>query len=251
MSEISKKINDAVFLAVSSHEIEGFEKAFQLSSAITTIKELLNKEYMKPIMSLQKTKIGFNSDKIYDEETVKICLIEAISYGLQPIGNEFNIIGGTCYVTKEGFQKLLSKIDGLNYDFTFKNVKIDNDKTSASCIVLIEWELNGVKSTKEITFLIKSNQYAGNDAIIGKATRKASAWLFNKIKNINIGDGDVMDVTYTEVKEQIEDPVKTRLIKAIKGAETKEKLEDLKIHAKKYDLLDLYLEKFNTLQNEF
>ena len=35
--------------------------------------------------------------------------------GLEPYGNQLNIIAGNMYVTKEGYKHLLAKVKGLTY----------------------------------------------------------------------------------------------------------------------------------------
>ncbi|WGK93769.1 MULTISPECIES: hypothetical protein [Flavobacterium] len=205
-SLVSRELNGQI-LAVLNNKVEGFEKAFVMSSAIMVLKEKLTPEYMKPIMYLQGSNLGFKTDKDknggYLPEEVKACLIDAVLLGLQPTGNEFNIIAGNMYPTRQGFGSLLEKVPGLKYSIVYSNPIFSNDKTSATCKCLVKWELNGEKSEQEIEFPIKSNNYATADAILGKAERKARRWLFNKVKGTDIPDGDVTDIPHVEVKTTI------------------------------------------------
>lgn len=43
----------------------------------------------------------------------------------------------------------------------------------------------------------------GTDAVIGKATRKARAWLFSKLTGMEVGEGDVQDIDHKVVKDNI------------------------------------------------
>ncbi|MFK5282891.1 hypothetical protein ACI3PL_25325, partial [Lacticaseibacillus paracasei] len=71
-------------------------------------------------MALQGNRLGFKTDKDksggYPESVVKNCLIEAVLLGIQPTGNQFNIIAGNMYPTKEGCGYLLNNFKGLSYN---------------------------------------------------------------------------------------------------------------------------------------
>src|SRR5215204_5340477 len=112
-STLAKSLNEKVFSVLSADQLNGFEKAYLIANAIAELKSLLTPEYMKPIMQMQGNKLGFKTDKDkdggYPEAIVKNCLIEAVLMGVQPFGNQFNIIANNTYITKEGYGYLLSK----------------------------------------------------------------------------------------------------------------------------------------------
>ena len=211
------KIIDAEISTVLASNVNGFQKAFIMSSAIEIIKEQLTDEYMKPIMSLQGSSLGFKTDQDtvkvkegskwvtkkgdgYPVEIVKECLMEATFLGLEVTGNEFNIIGGNMYPTREGFGALLDKIKGLKKNFTYTNIQQPSGQKVAYVKVRIDWQFEGDTPKKqEIEFPIKSNEYTSYDALIGKAERKSKRWLFNTIKGTDISDGDVNDIPHVEV----------------------------------------------------
>lgn len=192
---VATKLNQSVMNVLGQDKIMGFEKAYLVSNAIAELKDLLTPEYMKPIMNLQGNKLGFKTDKDssggYPETVVKNCLIEAVLFGLQPAGNQFNIIAGNMYATKEGMGYLLSKISGLSYDITSELPRINNQ--SAAVVMNIEWTINGKTKTKKLDLPIKLNQYMGADAVLGKATRKARKWLYDTITGTEIPEGDITD----------------------------------------------------------
>lgn len=195
VSAVATQLNQSVMNVLGQDKVMGFEKAYLVSNAIGELKELLTPEYMKPIMNLQGNKLGFKTDKDkdggYKEDVVKNCLIEAVLYGLQPAGNQFNIIAGNTYATKEGMGYLLSKIPGLKYEIIPELPRIKDN--SAAVVMNIEWELGGVTNTKKIDIPIKVNQYMGADAVLGKATRKARKWLYDTITGNEIPEGDITD----------------------------------------------------------
>ncbi len=203
-TSIVKKLDTEVLSVINSSQIEGFEKAFQVANAIAKIKELLTTEYMKPIMALQGNVLGFKTDKDlaqggakgngYSEEVVKNCLIEAVLTGVQPVGNQFNIIAGNSYITKEGLGYLLDNVAGLEYSITSELPRINTEKTSAAIVMNLKWKINNQEHEQKLELPIRMNSFMGTDAVIGKGTRKARKWLYEKIKGIEISDGDITDL---------------------------------------------------------
>lgn len=230
---VAKKLNNSVAAAIGNSAVLGFEKAYLISSAIKDLKALLTKEYMQPIMELQGNKLGFKTDKDkeggYSEDVVKNCLIEAVLMGIQPCGNQFNIIAGNMYATKEGVGYLLSKIEGLSYDIVAELPRI---KDASSAIVMnIEWTIGGITKTKKLDIPVKVNNFMGTDAIIGKATRKARKWLYDTITGCEIPEGDVVDTTGIVISTTHNKPESTidkeneRIVLMISDCKTFEDLE--------------------------
>lgn len=213
---ISKVIDGQISTVLASN-VNGFQKAFVMSSAIDIIKEQLSDEYMKPIMALQGSSLGFKTDMDtikkqvsgkwvtekgpgYPLEIVRECLIEGIFLGLEVTGNQFNIIGGNMYPTREGFGALLDKMKGLKKNFAYANIQQPAGQKVAYVTVNITWQLEGETAQKQIVeFPIKSNEYTSYDALVGKAERKAKRWLYNTIKGTDISDGDVNDIPHVDV----------------------------------------------------
>lgn len=200
--ELAKNIDNLVSV-FQNKEINGFQKAFVHASVIQELELLLTPEYMKPIMYMQGKKLGFKTDLDkqggYKEETVRACLIEATLTGVQVSGNQFNIISANCYITKEGFAYLLKQIKGLWHEEIYDIPKAIDGATSVS--VTINWKLDGIQKSRVLTFPVKVNTGMSGDAIIGKAKRKALAWLYNDITDSEIGDGDVLDADVVVIKQ--------------------------------------------------
>lgn len=255
-TEAIEKLNKAVASVLTEKDAEGFAKAYLIAKGASDLKVALTKEYMAPIMELQNNRLGFKTDKKegYDESTVKNCLIEAVLTGVQPFGNQFNIIAGNCYITKEGFGHLLANYPGLTYEIIAQLPRISQDKGSAAIKMEITWKLNGVENKREIDFPIRMNSFMGVDAIIGKATRKARAWLFNSLTGVEVGDGDVNDVSAEVVgskplqksKEEIEHD---RISAMIDGCKTVADLNKISQHVPD-SLLDKYTVKLDELKGK-
>lgn len=214
---ISKVIDGQISTVLASN-VNGFQKAFVMSSAIAIIREQLTDEYMAPIMMLQGSSLGFKTDLDtikekdskgkwvtkkgpgYPLEIVRECLIEAIFLGLEVTGNQFNIIGENMYPTREGFGALLDKMKGLKKNFEYKNIQQPAGQKVAYVTVNITWQPEGEYAQKQIVeFPIKSNEYTSYDALVGKAERKAKRWLYNTIKGTDISDGDVNDIPHVDI----------------------------------------------------
>ena len=202
-NEVALKLNEAVGSVLTQVNLQGFERAYVTAQSIETLKSLLTPEYMAPIMQLQGNRLGFKSDKDktggYPIDVVKNCLIEAVLMGLQPYGNEFNIIAGNTYATKEGLGRLLATWKGLQYTLVCGVPKPQSDAKSAVIDVEIKWTINGTTQSQVIPISVKMDQWTSVDALIGKATRKGRAWLVSAISGIEITDGDIEDIKYTDV----------------------------------------------------
>ena len=176
-----------------------FQRAFAMATAVGQLRALLTPEVMKPIMALQGTPLGFLADNKYDENTVREALIEAVLSGVRPVGNEFNIIAGRCYLTKNGMKHKLHDIPGLSFSVTCGFPKMSD--TGAALIVGVDWSLNGGKAEhKDLPIPVRVNRGMGADAIAGKATRKAYAWLYEHITGQGVNEAetneDAPEVSY-------------------------------------------------------
>jgi len=170
-----------------------FRKTLMASTAVAGMMQILTPQAMGSIMSLQNTGIGFLTDRKgagYDLDTVRACVVEAVMKGVLPVGNQFNIIGGRCYVTKEGMKEKLRNVPGLHYVITC-GIPKKQGESGAICSVNVEWTHNGVKNSKALEFAVRMNAGMGADALNGKATRKALAWLYENVSGQSISDGEV------------------------------------------------------------
>jgi hypothetical protein len=249
--EVAANLNLAVMSVLGQEGLEGFERAFKIASAITQLTDLLTPEYMKPIMAMQGNKLGFKTDKDktggYPEAVVKNCLIEAVLMGLQPYGNQFNIISGQTYPTKEGCGYLLNNYAGLNYDIVCGLPRINESKTSASVEVKVTWSMNrGEVKEKTVPIPIKMDAYTSVDALIGKATRKARAWLLSTISGIEITDGEYTDAVVIEPINKETQRV-TLMLEDCKSIADVENLQKQVINASQYT--DLFTQKKEELKN--
>lgn len=252
-ADVAVILNEKVNNALANNNKVLFEKAFAMSNAIVELKTLLTPEVMKPIMALQGNKLGFKTDKDktsgYTEDEVKNCIIEATLSGLQVVGNQFNIIGGNMYGTKEGFGFLLQNIPGLHYEIIFELPRIKPDNTGAAVIAHVSWTIEGKSFKRKLDLPIKMNAYMGADAVLGKAERKARKWLYSTLTGTDIGEGDIQDVPHTVVAEaKPVEEVKAekqseRLLGLIESAQNITELSALKVHVKTEPEKEVYNKK--------
>lgn len=187
---------------IALREASQFKKMFLLAGAMTDLKALLTPQVMAPVMALQNTSTGFKTDNPsgYSVDVVRECIIEACIQGVFPTGNEFNIIAARCYITKEGFGHKLRDVNGLYYSIT-PGIPKTCGESGAIVKMLINWTINKKQSQREIEFAIRVNKGMGADAIIGKATRKARAWLYAEVTGNEAPDGDVDDGQIIDVED--------------------------------------------------
>lgn len=195
---------------LAQREVSQFKKMALIAGSIGELRALLTPAVMKPIMALQNTSIGFKTDRPtgYDVDTVRDCVIEATLKGVFPVGNEFNIISSQCYITKEGFGHKLRDIPGLGYTITPGIPRMVGE--GAIVKIQVEWTYNKKDHSKELELAIRVNKGMGTDAIIGKAVRKARAWLYTTVTGQEVGDGeadsDVIETTAETVTSPFEQP---------------------------------------------
>jgi hypothetical protein len=163
----------------------------------------------KQFMPLQGNKLGFLTDRDdkggYGVQVVRECVVEALLTGISPGMNHFNIIAGNMYVTKVGFKHLLDHVKGLKYIITNELPRINKEKGSAAIIMVIKWKMgNGEWEEQKLDVAVRVNKAMGTDAVIGKAERKARAWLYNNFSISEIVDGDAEEVTFEIVEENKE-----------------------------------------------
>lgn len=213
---VIQQLDESVLAVIGSGTLQGFKKAHVVADAIVKLKALLTTDYMSPIMALQGSRLGFRTDKDLNKDKtkgpgypvtiVRDCLIEAVLIGLQPTGNQFNIIASNMYITKEGCGEILNKYPGLSWSVVCGLPKVTT--TSAAVDAEITWRLPNMvePNTKTIPIAIKIDQWTSVDAIIGKATRKGRAWLIGAITGVEIPEGDVTDITNVKAIDMGLDP---------------------------------------------
>ncbi len=171
----------------------GFKKAFAVADAAQNLRKALNEEAMQPIMEMQGSSLGFRTDFDsiggYAEDVVKESLIEAVMIGVQPAGNQFNIISGRCHITKEGFSYLLKNLPGFSdYEPQYELMEMQAGRAIVKCSAT--WTFYGERDSIECEIQIRLGNKRGIDVIIGKAARKLMARVYAQVSGTEITDGE-------------------------------------------------------------
>lgn len=190
-----------------------FARTIAYGMAVAELREALDEKVMKALMKLKNSKMGFRTDEgpkvgVYSMEVVRDAVIEAATLGLQCVGNHFNILGGNMYVTKEGFTFLLrelvksGRLQGMRFVYHPAEIKESStqgvsrsgelyQKVEREGLVKVEvscvWDGKRVEECLE--FVIRVNAGMSQDAVLGKAERKAKAWLYNYLTDQAVSDG--------------------------------------------------------------
>lgn len=199
------------------------EQAFTLAAGITQLKAMITPEMMKSIMELQGTALGFCTDKDpeggYPVDTVRDCFLEACLRGFHPINNEFNIIVGRFYGTKNGYVRLVGEFPGLT-DLRYAIGVAKSHEGGAVVECKAAWRIKGRKDRIEPSpgnsndareIAIRINKGMGIDAIVGKATRKLHALIYAQLTGSKVEylpEGDVAEVIDVEATPGAEAPLK-------------------------------------------
>ena len=191
----ANEVDNAVNTLLTSG-LKGLALTIAKTKVVGMIGDYLSTDVMKPVMALEGKKYGFLTDQKgedkYKPEIVKDCFIEAIVQGVEPTGNQFNIIGGKCYITKEGCTHKLKK----NGVYTNVSFGLSYKKEGSNITVMpttIDWVLkDGVtKGTKTIEFPIRVFDKTTEQAMRGMAERDIKAWLIDELTGVQISVGNV------------------------------------------------------------
>lgn len=196
--------------------------AFDAAILVSKLEAVLTDDIMKQVfMPLMNKKIGFRTDKDpskpdkngivpkpYSIDVVRTAIIDAAALGLLPTGNQFNIIAGNMYPTKEGYTSLLQRLKGvigLQYMFEFDPETTakssDPQYVAIPCRISYKTKDENVKGWFKYVALVKSNGAASTtDQLRGKAERKCKRAFFEFLTGIDLGDADATE--YTEITTQ-------------------------------------------------
>lgn len=173
------------------------QQTIMLAKGINGMRQILTdgvvREYFMP---LQGSPLGFVTDKDrdggYPLEVVREVVIEGLLRGFRPVGNELNVIAGRFYGAKAGFQRIVYEFPGvtdLQYDLSVPHNVADK---GALVGFYARWyfhgelqEMHGVPAGDgnpiDTRIAVKVNSGMGPDAILGKATRKLFARIYQRL----------------------------------------------------------------------
>lgn len=217
--------------------VNNMASAFDTAIIVNRLEQVLTDEVMNSVfMPLMNKRIGFLTDRDpnridkrtgrgpepYPVAVVRAAIIDAAMAGLMPTGNQFNIIAGSMYPAKAGFTALLQRMKqthGLVYNFEFDpetNVKsADPSYMAIPCRISYKTNRDDLKGWFKYVAMVKINgETSSTDQLRGKAERKCKKAFVEFLTGLDLGDADAaeaIDVTYTEVKPQQQQPGQPQL----------------------------------------
>lgn len=200
--ESSTRLASAAFSAATGSN--SITAAIELAQGIEELRNLFSRpEIQARVQALQDTALGFRTDKDpnvlnrktnqpnkpYPYEVVKDAVIEALLRGLQLVGNQFNIIAGRFYCTKEGFESLIRSQPAVtNFKLKIGVPQAKNGGVVVQCSAT--WKQGGETADLEAEIPVKSNDSSTADQLIGKATRKFLSRCYQQMTGNTMPDGE-------------------------------------------------------------
>ncbi|MCE5332717.1 MAG: hypothetical protein LLF95_11345 [Bacteroidales bacterium] len=215
--DVRQKFETVCQSAKSLQIANNFGTAFEAVQIVLTLREILTDDVMKEVfMPLMNTKVGFLTDRTgkpdkhgnvkepYSISVVRDVIIDAVTIGLLPTGNQFNIIAERMYPTKEGYTALLKKI-GVKYILDVSYDKGTN-ANFAEIPVKINYEHDGEKNSFTPIATVKKDSFSSHDQLRGKAERNAKKKLYEYITGCDFGDADemsgIVDTPFVDVTHE-------------------------------------------------
>lgn len=196
--------------------------AFKAVAVITKLESILSDEVMTTVfMPLMNRRIGFLTDRtgepnwkgeikpLYTVDEVRNCMIDALNYGLLTTFNQFNILAGNMYPTKEGYIARLKQI-GCKHLLTAKE-ETKNSENTVLIPVKVDAEFKKEKISFTVNSIVKTNRGSNYDQHKGKAERKALKALFTYCTGLDLGDADVDNGTVITDKRDNTDPITSQV----------------------------------------
>ena len=229
MSAIALREEVAAKLATVQTEVNFLAKNNSLVSSLAAanamylLDQILTDQVVKAFyIPLMNTRAGFLTDRDparakrgqtppvpYSVAQVRACLKDAILKGLLPIGNQFNIIAGNVYITREGYTYLLSRM-GVKHRIIPSQLADRDGYAVYSCrIEALTAQKERISYTNEVLF--KRGQYDSDALLQGKAYARSVKSLYTYVSGLDAGDA-VEDNTGVEervIEDQTADQVET------------------------------------------
>lgn len=211
-------------LVVAEKERNDMVKGLVMARAMKTLRALMTDKIMADVMELMNTPLGFKTDRpnatnntFYTKDEVRDVLIQALLRGLQPVDNQFNIIAGNLYVTKEGYERMLQEFPGLQ-DLQFDLGVPATNGDGALVTARATWVLDGRPGSiscergekptdPDYRIPVRVNKAMGIDAILGKAKSKLLRRIYERLTGTMIlseadtDGGDILEGNATPVQQ--------------------------------------------------
>jgi hypothetical protein len=170
-----------------------FAAAIATASLMQRVRSLLTPDLLQDLMALQQNQLGFNTDKPYPVDVVRDCAIVAMIRGARVVGNEFNIISGKAYLTKEYFERQVREFPGISHFRDQYSIPEHGEGGKTARIACrASWTLDGKQDSLaclkgpdgDFRISVRVNSGMGEDAMLGKAKRKFLAKVLAVLQGV-------------------------------------------------------------------
>lgn len=202
ISEIAKE--NSLARIQNLDEMEG---AIQLAKAIGQLRKLFGKELMTEIAGLAGSRLGFLTDKAYTLDELRDPVIECLLRGGRLVGNEFNVIASSCYMTLAYYERVVGELVS-NLDIQVSVPVHATDETalvSGRAEFLVPDPRSNIVRPNSVTcekdergdfrIPVRVNKGMGPDAVLGKALRKILAKVYRHVTGCQWVDHDARGET--------------------------------------------------------
>lgn len=170
------------------------------ANAMYLLDQVLTDEVVRTyFIPLMNTRAGFLTDRNpskakrgqqpptpYGLAEVRSCLKDAILKGLLPVGNQFNIIAGSVYITREGYTFLLSKLGVKHRIIPCQKPDVNGCAVYSVRIEAETAQGERISYTNEVT--LKRGQYDSDALLQGKAYARSVKSLWTYVSGLDSGD---------------------------------------------------------------
>jgi len=188
--EMIERVVETSNLAVIE-QMPKLQRGLALGKAMKQLRELVDNDVMNDVMELAESPLGFRTDrdgkdKPYPVDVIKDAVIHCLLRGGNLVGNEFNVISGKCYLTKEYYERQVREL--VNDLRVIEHVP---QMANGGALVPMEasWvyegrhdELKCLKTDEgDARIAVRVNAGMGVDAVLGKAYRKLYARIYRRV----------------------------------------------------------------------
>lgn len=213
LAKLDELTQDKTALSLFRKSNPTLSEQLMVAQRMQQFRTLMTDDIVNEFLPLMGSPLGFVTDRDidskgkgpYDVETVRTVAIQAFMVGARMVGNEVNIIAGRFYGAKNFFERAVREFPGLENLNITTGVPVQGQNAEADKAVVaatVTYTLNGVEKKHEFLkteaidarIPIRVNSGMGVDAIIGKATRKVLAKVYQTLIGYKVPDSDEDDL---------------------------------------------------------
>jgi hypothetical protein len=179
--------------------------------AYKALEQAITPEILRDFRMLENNEGGFKTDRDpnrptkrdgkweqvqpYNDQVIKRVLISALSKGAKVVGNEFNVIAGNLYLTKQYYMPRVKQFPGLTQLKIVWGVPAQSPSQRGWLYpVKASWVLNGIPDSLDCTqqpgfdarIVVRAYETSSIDEVRGKAESKLYRLIFERVSGVNI-----------------------------------------------------------------